>query len=175
MNASIQPVNLSPISRALERLMAEVFREIYDISSLWDIDRVEPQYLPYLAWSLGVELWPDDELVSTDEKRALVKRYILIRRLKGTRRALELAYEAIGVRAEIEERAGGEPYKLKILFFSREKIITPRLYEAIVRLTRDLIPLRVELDLQIVTSIEGRLVAAGRLSATPIVRLSGGD
>ena len=131
-----------------------------DLSSLWtlgDPDKnlsrqpgiVSDEFLPYLAWALSVELWPRDDLVSQEEKRKLVKTWTKVRKLRGTKEALRLAYEAIGVEGEITENPDGELFTLRVAFSSDKKVITRELQTTVDRLTRLIKPVRVRFGLEI--------------------------
>ena len=131
-----------------------------DLSSLWTLGDpeknlseqpgiVSDEFLPYLAWALSVELWPRDDLVSQEEKRKLVKTWTKVRKLRGTKEALRLAYEAIGVEGEITENPDGELFTLRVAFSSDKKVITRELQTTVDRLTRLIKPVRVRFGLEI--------------------------
>lgn len=171
--------------RSIEELLAYAFTFETDLSRLWALgDPADPgedpaatvteEFLPYLAWALGVELWPRNELVSFDEKRALVQTYGKIRRLRGTKEALRLAYQAIGVEGDITERPGDKPYTVRISFSSEKKNITTELRNAILRLTDNLKPVRVKYDVEVTLEFAGNMQALGAASLRPVLKGYGG-
>ncbi len=172
-SASIMPLNASPLILSFEEAFDKAIDFDRDYEKIWNLLETPEAFLPYLAWTLGVELWPRDELVSVEEKRELVSRWIRIRKLRGTKRALELAYEAVGVRGDIVERPGGERFRIKIKFSSEEKVITPELRSAVIRLTNLIKPVRVHFDVEIEFQFAANLYVFGALQVTQVARFLG--
>ncbi len=170
---SIMPPNASPLIISFEQAFDKAIDFDRKYQTLWNLGEVSDEFLPYLAWTLGVELWPRDELVSVEEKRALVSQWIKIRKLRGTRRSLELAYEAIGVRGDIIENPEGKKFTLKIKFSSEEKVITPELQSAVIRLTNLLKPVRVKYDVEVEFQFLAELSAFGAIAVTQVVNFLG--
>jgi phage tail P2-like protein len=173
MSRSVLPPNASPLLLSFEEAFDKTINFPRDFPKLWNLGEVSEEFLPYLAWTLGVELWPADELVSVEEKRELVSRWIKIRKLRGTRRALELAYEAIGVRGDIIENPDNKKYTIKIRFSSEEKVITPDLRSAVIRLTNLLKPLRVKYEVEIDFQFSDDIQIFGAFAVTQVYRFLG--
>jgi phage tail P2-like protein len=99
--ADLAPPNAS----ALERVLAdldwnrlswvdfEVVRRVVDPATC------PVELLPWLAWSLSVDAWDSDWPEAT--KRAVIAASPEVHRYKGTRRAVRLALEALGVETDI--------------------------------------------------------------------------
>jgi phage tail P2-like protein len=64
------------------------------IEDLWNPWKCPEQFLPYLAWSLSVDLWKSDWPIS--KKRAVVADAIALQRLKGTEAGLARAIKIMG-------------------------------------------------------------------------------
>lgn len=107
MTASILPANLADLERDLDAALARI--ELIDIptADLWDPWRCPLDVLPYLAWSVSVDMWRSTW--AEDTKRRVVAASLRLHRVKGTRPAVAQALESLGVTATIQEWFEAEP------------------------------------------------------------------
>lgn len=88
---------LPPNASKLERYTAETCAFEPDsliIDQLWSADGIPSDFLPYLAWTLGVDFW---DLLTTDEqRREAIKGAIAWHRKRGTPWAMKQALAARG-------------------------------------------------------------------------------
>lgn len=135
------------------------------VSTLWNYEKCPEEFLPYLAWAVGVEVWdnikgetPEDVI---KQKREVIKRWLDIRKLKGTRASINKAFEAIGLVAEIKEwwETGSDPYtfEIEVKLATTGQIVTQERRELIVRLLNTLKPLRSTYNLSLVSDYEASL------------------
>ena len=135
--------------------------------------------LPYLAWALGIEIW--NSAWSEEEKRWIIKKYLHIRRVRGTLEALKLAYEALGVSLVVkewwEEGFEGErrPYWFEVnLYIRSNSVIVNEENRKLIRwMTDRLKPLRSQYDLNIVFTMESFVGAACIARVSKICKLKG--
>ena len=108
------PINATKQERDLSNSIARIENIPVDIRDLWNPDKCPVVFLPWLAWSLSVDLWKDSWPEET--KRAVIKASIEIHSHKGTPWAVEKYMEAIGITAEVIEwfEYNGDPYKFKV-------------------------------------------------------------
>lgn len=176
---TILPPNATFMEKALEETISRSTDLDIAISSLWNINTMpkalKPALLPYLAWSLGVEVWSSDMTVA--QKEETIKNYLVIRALRGTRAAIEKAYEALGVEVEIVENPPskrypmGEPHKFKLKISAQP--ISRELRGEISRLTDLLKPLKakyfidvdIEFEKKMGIFITGRVTGVARFLA----------
>lgn len=91
----------------LERAMADMdWVRLSDIEFEVVRSMTNPQtcpaiFLPWLAWSVSVDVW--DEAWSEDTKRAVIAAAPASHRVKGTRRAVRLVLEALGLSPTLTE------------------------------------------------------------------------
>lgn len=99
---TLLPPNASETERALEIVMAERLVGIENpIYALWNVNTCPENLLPWLAWAFSVEVWDHSWDVSV--KRAVIRNSLAIHRIKGTKRSIELALEALGMRVDLHE------------------------------------------------------------------------
>lgn len=110
MNGSdLSPPNASP----LERVLADLEYARIDAVSLAvvrqvvDPDTCPAALLPWLAYSMSVDAWSDAWPVAT--QRAVIKAAPEVHRIKGTRRAVRLALEALGIAFDLVEWWEADP------------------------------------------------------------------
>lgn len=101
MSGTILPGNLSDLERDLDVALSRIEQVEIPIAVLWDPWQCPAEVLPYLAWALSVDMWRTDwpERV----KRRVVANSLAVHRIKGTRPAVELALQDLGVKADIIE------------------------------------------------------------------------
>lgn len=174
---SLLPPNSTPMEKALEETIYSATDLDVEISSIWNIDtmpeHLKPVLLPYLAWTMGVEIWSKD--MSPAQKELMIREYLTIRAVRGTKAAIEKAYQSIGVDVDIEENPpserypDGEPFKFKLTITAQA--ISGELRDEIRRLTDLLKPLRSKYFIDIDIDLKQRvgIVVTGRV--TNIARL----
>ncbi|MDA0902622.1 MAG: phage tail protein I, partial [Proteobacteria bacterium] len=101
MSNSLLPINATKLLRDLEQSNSNAFglevRNRYILSP----NKLGIDILPWLAWSLSIDIWNDKW--SAETKRQMVTNSISIHRIKGTKKAIRQALEIVGVFAEITE------------------------------------------------------------------------
>ena len=101
---------LPPNSTDLERKLAEVGKNAFDLSSIRiikDIDHVPSQFLPFIAWQKSVDYW--DESWQDSLKRNVIKNSREQHRIKGTAAAIKRALEPFGYEVTLIEWFKAEP------------------------------------------------------------------
>ena len=175
---SLLPPNATFMEKALEESIFSATNLDVEISSIWNIDtmpaHLKPVLLPYLAWTMGVEIWSSD--MSIAQKEQMIRDYLVIRAMRGTKEAIQKAYRAIGVNdVEIienppsERYPAGEPFKFKLTITAQP--ISNELRNEIRRLTDLLKPLRTKyfIDIDVELKQNVGVVVTGRV--TNIARL----
>ena len=120
--SSVLPVNSSALERAFERAFSELIGDIKPpFPELLDAYRTPVEFLPYLGVDHGVREW--DPQAGEQEKRRTVAAAWPTKRLAGTRRALEIAVESLGLGVEVrpwhEDEPAGSPYSLLVVALAR--------------------------------------------------------
>lgn len=98
---SLLPPNSTKLERSLERAMARPDVLPVKIRDLWNPDTCPLHLLPWLAWAYGVTKW--DSRWSEEQKRAVVRNALFIKRYKGTYAAVERALGSLGYSIKIVE------------------------------------------------------------------------
>lgn len=112
---SILPDNATPFERGLESafsVWSSVFPKNKDGSeapnliegiffSLWNPLAIDERLLPYLAYGLGVSIWPEGWPL--EKKRAFVKDFLQIRAKQGTADSIIRSAEALGIAVTVTE------------------------------------------------------------------------
>jgi phage tail P2-like protein len=161
----------------MERALARATDLPVTIANLWNPNRVGSALLPYLAWTMGVEIWPDDAALDPDpkvadqKKRALIREYLIIRSLRGTKAALERAYKLLGVSIDIITRPEGRPFRFKLVISGQP--ISSELRADILRLTDRLKSQRDLYDIEIDFKSEAGVGIYGLSRMTSVVRITG--
>ena len=112
------------------------------------------------------------------QKKDLIKKYIVIRTLRGTKRAIELAYGVLGVSVEIEEYPvvetpeGEERVPFKFALKITAQAISREFRQEIMRLTDLLKPLRTQYFIEVAVKINGKAFALPLLRVTNVARFS---
>ena len=97
--ATLLPHNATPQERALEATTARP-ASLYDpgqslpIADLWNPDKCPVKHLPWLAWTLSVDIW--DSTWPEAKMRAVIAASVDVHRKKGTPYAIRTALEAAG-------------------------------------------------------------------------------
>ena len=109
-------------ARALDDELRKVTAATRDALILPRIDELSEEVVDLLAWQWSVDFY--DELKSLAEKRNAVGRSIAMHRIKGTRRAVELALHMVYTSGEVSEwfEYGGRPYYFRVRFIRPETI-----------------------------------------------------
>lgn len=111
-------------ARALDDELQKVTAATRDALILPRIDELSEEVIDLLAWQWSVDFF--DELKSLADKRNAVKQSIAMHRIKGTRRAVELALHMVYTSGEVSEwfEYGGQPYYFRVRFIEPESICT---------------------------------------------------
>ena len=111
-------------ARALDDELQKVTAATRDALILPRIDELSEEVVDLLAWQWSVDFY--DELKSLAEKRNAVNQSIAMHRIKGTRRAVELALHMVYTSGEVSEwfEYGGRPYYFRVRFIEPESIRT---------------------------------------------------
>ncbi|HCG6617817.1 TPA: phage tail protein I [Vibrio parahaemolyticus] len=98
---SLLPKNLSDLERDLDSAIARMESIEIPISTLWDPWNCPIELLPWLAWAVSVDSWRSHW--PEDVKRRTVANSLDLHRIKGTRPAVELAIESLGLEYRLSE------------------------------------------------------------------------
>lgn len=99
---TLLPHTANDFSRELEIVTAERTDGIENpLHDLWNVDTCPEHLLPWLAWAFSVEVW--EHSWSEEIKRNVIRDAIAVHRIKGTRRAVELALAALNMRIDLHE------------------------------------------------------------------------
>lgn len=94
MSADLLPSNATMFERALATAAARISAIDMPIDRMWNPETIPAAFLPWLAWSLSVDIW--EPLWSDEEQRRAVAASIEIHRRKGTVASAIRAIEAAG-------------------------------------------------------------------------------
>ena len=97
------PPNSTPLEKALlsVELAALAETDATVIAAIWNPQKCPTILLPFLAWSLSVDVWDHDWPETT--KRNVIAASPNVHRFKGTRFAVDEAVEAMGFRTRLNE------------------------------------------------------------------------
>ncbi|ASN72749.1 hypothetical protein 3S19_2 [uncultured Caudovirales phage] len=170
---SLLPANRSLVEAGLDLAFAKLLERIEPpFPELMDPQATPAAFLPYLAADRGVSEW--EPTAPESEKRATVASIWAIRRLGGTRKALELAVESMGLLPEViawhKETPDGSPYGLRVVAralgaFDAESNRRLSLRLADAKAERDV------LALTIVSEVQGRLYYGAAVSCGGITTI----
>jgi len=144
---------------------SEVFEalknELEAIKRLTDPQKCDAKYLPFLAYSFGVDFWDED--LSESEKRALIQKSLKLHRHKGTLWAIEQVFEALNIKASVKEwfDYDGEPYHFKLDLSLTDREITPKLIEKLKHYVNIFKNVRSILDELILSYLQSQNVVVG--------------
>lgn len=99
--SSLLPDSLGDLERDLEAAIARMEDIEIPISTLWDPWNCPIDLLPWLAWAVSVDDWRTEW--SENTKRRVVANSLDMHRIKGTRPAVELSVESLGLEYELVE------------------------------------------------------------------------
>jgi len=170
---SLLTPNSTKLEIALEKSLSRSTQIDVEIDRLWNVDTMHEDFLPYLAWSVGCDIWSTN--MNLEEKKILIKEYLTIRALKGTKAAIEKAYKVLGLRAEIIENPldiNGQPMAFKFLLRIVGQRISPNYLAEIRRMTDSLKPLKTYYDIEIEIDFSIKNQIASVLKATNIARFN---
>lgn len=106
---AILPDEATALERALLAVELAALAEVDPrvIATIWDPLQCPAVLLPWLAWSLSVDVW--DDAWTEDRKRKVIAASPLVHRLKGTRGAVRRALDAFDLESVIIEWWEEEP------------------------------------------------------------------
>lgn len=107
MSDSILPPSSSSLEQRLDIAIDRLALIDIPISTLWNPWDCPAAALPYLAWALSVDQWSSDW--SDDRKRLVISNSIELHKIKGTRRAIDLAISNIDLSIVVKEWFEHEP------------------------------------------------------------------
>jgi len=115
---SVLPPNRSLLEAGLDLAFDKLLERIQPpFPDLMDPQTTPAAFLPYLALDRGVSEW--EASAPEAEKRETIASIWAIRRLGGTRKALELAVESMGLLPEViawhQETPASAPYGVKVI------------------------------------------------------------
>lgn len=116
---SLLPPNATALDRAAEAVSTQALREIpQPHRALWNPDTCPLAFLPWLAWSMGVEAWRTDW--PENVKRAIVRNAIQVQRRRGTiasvRDTVASFGGAIAIREWWQKTPRGAPHTFELVF-----------------------------------------------------------
>lgn len=158
---TLLPPSATALSRSIETVMAERTQGIEaPIGTLWHVDTCPVDLLPWLAWAFSVEVW--DHAWPEEIKRNVIRDAVKVHRLKGTRRSVELALEALKMRIDLHEgfeldelgRAYGPAFTFTLDAFADDIFdagyqINAELHALVTRLIENVKPVRAHFTLRI--------------------------
>lgn len=114
---SILPPNATQLQKDLEAATTQRLLSLDEnrLRYLNNPELCQPEFLPWLAWSMSVDVWNNDW--SIDTKRTVVRESMQVHQTKGTlgslRRALE-AFMASRIRITEWYEYNGDPYTFRV-------------------------------------------------------------
>ena len=114
---SLLPPKSSPLERKLAKVGARISDLPVPIKTLWNPWTCPAHLLPWLAWSLGVEIWPT--YWTEQQRRQAIADSLQVKRLKGTVAAVRQVIAAMGAGLALREwwqkAPQGEPHTFEVL------------------------------------------------------------
>lgn len=154
MSDSLLPHNATDQERAIEAVIGPAQAPLVFLRALWDPDSCPVELLPWLAFAFSVDVW--DPAWPEDVKREVIRRSFEVHRIKGTRKAVESALDAIGFNVDLSEwfEHGGDPYTFRLDAFGEDVFeagfqIDAALLDRVTRLIENLKPARAHFTLRI--------------------------
>lgn len=163
---SLLPPNRSLLEAGLDLAFAKLLERIEPpFPALMDPATAPVDFLPYLAADRGVSEWQPEAAES--EKRETVASSWAIKRLAGTRKALALAVESMGLLPEVvpwhKESPTGNPYGIRVVARALGAFDEESNRRLAIRLA-DAMAERDVLSLDIVSEVQGRLYYGAAVS-----------
>lgn len=194
---SILPPNSTALEKAVEKSCFRATNLEGALSYLWNpgdkssmassllepeinVDHCPISFLPYLAWGLNIEIWNSEW--SEYDKRNIIKKYLYIRKIRGTLKALVEAFKALGVHIKIKEwwqeglinEENRRPFYFELNLYTRENsTISEENRQAIHWMADKLKPLRSKYDLYFVYYSEAHFSLNFVGKVTKIARFKG--
>lgn len=163
---SVLPPNSSLLEVGLDLAFAQLLERLEPpFPELMDPANTPAEFLPYLAADRGVGEW--ESSASETEKRATVASAWAVKRLAGTRKALALAVESLGLLPEVvpwhKQQPAGSPYGIRVVAralgaFDAESNRRLGIRLADAKAERDV------LSLDIISEVQGRLFYGAAVS-----------
>ena len=153
---SLLPHNATGFERAVESALASVDELPIPIDLLWNPSSCPASLLPWLAWSLSVDIW--DSQWSEQVKRTTISNSVLVHKTKGTRAAIRRSLSSLNVVAELEEwfQYDGPPHTFRLTAWSSDQVtaednslLSAALYRNLLRLIHDVKPARSHFDFRV--------------------------
>jgi len=95
MTTRLLPPNASPLEQAAEAAINSAIESIdVPLRDLWNPDTCPAALLPWLAWTLSVDVWDSSWPEAT--QRAVIAESVTVHRTKGTPGGLRRALQAMG-------------------------------------------------------------------------------
>lgn len=173
--AELLPPNATAQQRAIAQACARLGELPVPLRELWNPDTCPRPLLPWLAWALGVEDW--DATWPEATQRAIIKASIPLRRIRGTRRAVEDAVRPYGstiaIREWWEKATPGTPHTFDVIlsYGAGLPALTTAYQDAIVRAIDRAKPLRSHYTLSLAISSRAEIGAFGFARAGTFTRL----
>lgn len=163
---SVLPPNRSLLEAGLDLAFAKLLANIEPpFPALMDPRETPATFLPYLAADRGVGEW--DPAAPESEKRETVASAWAIKRLAGTRKALALAVESLGLLPEVvawhKEAPPGAAYSIKVVARALGSFDQESNRRLGIRLA-DAMAERDVLSLNIISEVQGRLYYCAAVS-----------
>lgn len=109
MTERLLPPNSTPLERALAETTGRLGDLAVPLRTLWSPDDCPEGLLPWLAWTLSVDLW--DRTWPEGVKRDAIRGSLRLHRIKGSRASIDYALRDLGLGdAIVIEGVGGELY-----------------------------------------------------------------
>ena len=176
MPVDLLPPNATPRERAIAAACASLGDLPAPLRSLWAPDTCPAPLLPWLAWALGVEDW--DAAWPEAVQRAIVKASIPLRRIRGTRAAVEDAVRPYGstlvLREWWETTPAGTPHTFQVLinYGAGMETVTAKYQADIVAAVARAKPLRAHFTVGVGITARTELGVIGYARAATFNRLS---
>jgi len=116
---SLLPPNASALDRAAESVMHQHVAAIpFPHRDLWNPSTCPMEFLPWLAWAMGVEAWRTEW--PEHIKRAIVRNAIHVQRRRGTLQSVRDTVASFGGSISVREwwqtTPKGEPHTFELVF-----------------------------------------------------------
>ncbi|MGY0794313.1 phage tail protein I [Azospirillum argentinense] len=171
---ALRPPNATPLDTALAITGAAASDIPVPLATLWNPQTCPAALLPWLAWTLSVDVWDPDWPEAT--KRSVIARSFDVHRLKGTRGAVVRALEPLGVSLSIVEwwelAPAGTPHTFTIRVAAGGGV-TAALYQQIVATVNAVKPVRSHYEIKVATHTATAIGVGAVVSAASMLRIRG--